>query len=150
HGFTVGGNHNVIDQSKFFENGNTGLQISRTDDATKIENWPSYNLILNSESYDNRDPSDNNADGFAAKLTTGVGNVFRGDISHNNIDDGWDLYTKVGSGAIGKVVIEDCIAYHNGYTSDGENGKGDGNGFKLGGEGVSVPHVGKNRIAFGS
>lgn len=26
-----------------------------------------------------------------AKLTTGTGNVFRYDVSHNNIDDGWDL-----------------------------------------------------------
>lgn len=147
-GFTVGGNHNIIELCRFYENGDTGLQISRTDDSDNIADWPSYNLILNSESFDNRDPSDNNADGFAAKLTVGVGNVFRGDISHNNIDDGWDLYTKSGSGAIGPVTLENCIAYDNGTLTNGTVGAGDKNGFKLGGEGIHVPHIIRNSIAF--
>ncbi|SDL83128.1 bacterial Ig-like domain-containing protein [Sediminibacillus halophilus] len=75
-GFTVGGNHNIIEQSRFYENGDTGLQISRTIPGASREEWPSDNLVLNSESFDNRDPSDNNADGFAAKLTAGENNVF--------------------------------------------------------------------------
>lgn len=149
-GFTVGGSHNIIEASRFYENGDTGLQISRTDTSNAIADWPSYNLILNSTSFDNRDPSENNADGFAAKLTAGVGNVFRGCISHNNIDDGWDLYTKAGSGAIGAVVIEDSIAYNNGTLTNGTVGKGDKNGFKLGGEGIRVSHVIRNSIAFGN
>jgi hypothetical protein len=150
-GFVVGGNHNIIEECLFYENGDTGLQISRTDyteyDKSK---WPSYNLILNSTSFDNADPSNNNADGFAAKLTSGVGNVFRGCISHNNIDDGWDLYTKVGTGAIGAVRIEKSIAYNNGTLTDGTVGDGDKNGFKLGGEGVHVAHVITQSIAFGN
>lgn len=146
-GFVVGGSHNIVENSQFFENGDTGLQISRTDDSTHIDDWPSHNLILNSTSYFNRDPSNNNADGFAAKLTSGVGNVFRGCIAYNNIDDGWDLYAKAGSGAIGAVLIEDSIAYNNGFVP-GVEGTGDGNGFKLGGEGIHVPHVIKNSIAF--
>ncbi|MFD1780655.1 bacterial Ig-like domain-containing protein [Fredinandcohnia salidurans] len=149
-GYTVGGNHNIIENIKTYQNGDTGLQISRTDNSTNIADWPSYNLILNSESFDNRDPSDNNADGFAAKLTVGEGNIFRGTISHNNIDDGWDLYTKVGTGAIGAVTIEDSIAYNNGFLTDGTVGNGDKNGFKLGGEGVHVPHIIKNSVAFGN
>lgn len=150
-GFVIGGSHNIVEECQFYENGDTGLQISRTDiledDKSK---WPSHNLILNCTSFDNRDPSDNNADGFAAKLTSGEGNHFKGCISHNNIDDGWDLYTKVGTGAIGPVVIEDCIAYNNGNLTDGTVGNGDKNGFKLGGEGVYVPHIIKNSIAFGN
>ncbi|MBE1444736.1 bacterial Ig-like domain-containing protein [Paenibacillus sp. OAS669] len=149
-GFTVGGNHNIVEASRFYENGDTGLQISRTDDSEDKAQWPSYNLILNSESFDNRDPSENNADGFAAKLTVGEGNIFRGCISHNNIDDGWDLYTKAGSGAIGAVIIEDSIAYNNGTLTNGDVGKGDKNGFKLGGEGIYVPHIIRNSIAFGN
>jgi hypothetical protein len=150
-GFTVGGNHNIVELSRFYENGDTGLQISRTDesDADKAL-WPSYNLILNCESFDNVDPSNNNADGFAAKLTAGVGNVFRGDISHNNIDDGWDLYTKSGTGAIGAVVIENSIAYNNGTLTNGTIGAGDKNGFKLGGEGIHVPHIIRSSMAFGN
>ena len=148
-GFTVGGSYNIIEDSHFYHNGDTGLQISRTDDANNIEDWPSYNLILNSTSHDNRDPSGNNADGFAAKLTSGVGNVFRGCIAYNNIDDGWDLYAKAGSGAIGAVVIEDSIAYNNGFVSDeNDDLEGDGNGFKLGGEGIHVQHVIRNSMAF--
>lgn len=150
-GLVIGGSHNIVEASRFYDNGNTGLQISRTDITEDDKNkWPSHNLILNSTSYDNVDPSNNNADGFAAKLTSGEGNVFKGCISHNNIDDGWDLYTKVGTGAIGKVVIEDSIAYNNGTLTDGTVGSGDKNGFKLGGEGVHVPHLIKNSIAFGN
>ncbi|MCI3927654.1 bacterial Ig-like domain-containing protein [Paenibacillus sp. TRM 82003] len=149
-GFTVGGSHNIVEQCRFYENGDTGLQISRTDSAETMDAWPSHNLILNSTSFDNRDPSDNNADGFAAKLTSGVGNVFRGTIAHNNIDDGWDLYTKAGSGPIGAVLIEDSIAYGNGALTDGTVGAGDKNGFKLGGEGIHVPHIIRRSLAFGN
>ncbi|WP_438350885.1 bacterial Ig-like domain-containing protein [Paenibacillus sp. FA6] len=150
-GFTVGGSYNIIESSHFYENGDTGLQISRTDISENDRaHWPSYNLILNSTSHDNRDPSDNNADGFAAKLTSGEGNIFRGCIAHNNIDDGWDLYTKAGTGAIGAVIIEDSIAYNNGFLSNGTTGAGDKNGFKLGGEGIHVPHIIRNSIAIGN
>ncbi len=149
-GFTVGGSYNTVEDSRFYENGDTGLQISRTDGSDNRADWPSHNLILNSTSFDNRDPSENNADGFAAKLTVGEGNIFRGCISHNNIDDGWDLYTKAGTGAIGAVIIEDSIAYNNGTLTNGEVGSGDKNGFKLGGEGIHVPHIIRNSYAFGN
>jgi len=148
-GYTVGGSHNIIELNKFYANGDTGFQISRTDStANSIEEWPAYNLVLNNESYDNVDPSHNNADGFAAKLTSGVGNVFRGNVAHHNIDDGWDLYTKSGQGAIGPIVLENNITYMNGTLTDGTVGNGDKNGFKLGGEGIHVPHIVRGNIAF--
>ncbi|TCT15472.1 Ig-like protein group 3 [Natranaerovirga pectinivora] len=150
HGFRLGGSHNIIELCNFYENGETGLQISRNDGSMNIEDWPSYNLILNSTSYFNRDPAENNADGFAAKLTSGYGNVFDGCISYNNIDDGWDLYTKVGEGAIGPVIIRNSVAFNNGYRQDGSSSGGHGIGFKLGGEGVRVPHIIENSIAFGN
>ncbi|MFA9560575.1 bacterial Ig-like domain-containing protein [Evansella sp. AB-rgal1] len=150
-GYTIGGSYNIIDNLRLFEHGDTGLQISRTDTTENDrEKWPSYNQILNSISFDNRDPSENNADGFAAKLTVGEGNVFDGNVSHNNIDDGWDLYTKVGTGAIGAVTIRNSIAFNNGRLTSGYEGNAGKNGFKLGGEGVHVPHVIENSIAFGN
>lgn len=150
-GFTVGGSNNIVESSRFYDNGDTGLQISRTDVSESDKSlWPSNNLILNCESFDNVDPSNNNADGFAAKLTSGTGNVFRGDIAHNNIDDGWDLYTKAGTGAIGAVLIEDSIAYNNGTLTNNRVGDGDKNGFKLGGEGIRVNHIIRNSLAFGN
>ncbi|HEY8421719.1 MAG TPA: bacterial Ig-like domain-containing protein [Thermoclostridium sp.] len=147
-GFLIGGNHNIIENCRFYENGDTGLQISRTDSSDNIAEWPSYNRIINCESFDNRDPSDNNADGFAAKITSGRGNEFIGCVAHHNIDDGWDLYTKAGTGEIGAVIIESCISYENGTLTDGTVGKGDKNGFKLGGEGIAVPHIIRNSLAF--
>lgn len=148
-GFVVGGNYNIIEDCKFYENGDTGLSINRTDvTENNIKNWPSNNLILNCESYDNVDPSQNNADGFAAKITSGYNNVFRGCISHHNIDDGWDLYAKAGSGAIGAVLIDECITYENGTLTNGSVGKGDKNGFKMGGEGILVPHILRNSLSF--
>lgn len=149
-GFTVGGNYNIVENSRFYANGDTGLQISRTDGSNNRADWPSHNLILNSESFDNRDSSENNADGFAAKLTVGEGNVFRGCLAYNNIDDGWDLYTKAGTGAIGAVVIENSAAFNNGTLTDGYEGKGDKNGFKLGGEGIYVKHIVRDSISFGN
>ena len=90
-----------------------------------------------------------NADGFAAKLTCGEGNVFDGCMAYNNSDDGWDLYAKEATGPIGVVTIQNCIAFRNGYTEFGEGyGDCDGNGFKLGGAGVGSPHIVKNCLAF--
>jgi pectate disaccharide-lyase len=126
------------------------LQLGRASSSyTSISQWPSYNLILNCDSYDNADATGENADGFACKLTTGNGNVFRGCISHNNSDDGWDLFTKTETGAIGPVTIEDCIAYNNGMLSNGTvPSSGDGNGFKLGGDKIAVNHIVRRCIAF--
>jgi hypothetical protein len=127
-------------------NGDTGLQISGTG-SEGFSKWPSNNLILNCTSYDNCDPGMNNADGFAAKLTCGDGNVFRGCIAYNNLDDGWDLFSKMDTGKIGVVVVENCVAFRNGTLTSGV-GNGDGNGFKMGGDGLAVAHVLKNSIAF--
>lgn len=90
-----------------------------------------------------------NADGFAAKLTCGEGNVFDGCMAYNNSDDGWDLYAKTETGPIGVVTIKNCVAFRNGYTEDGRGyGDCDGNGFKLGGSGVGSAHIVENCLAF--
>ena len=154
-GIYVGGSHNIVERCVTHHNRDTGLQIGRAaatdaDQAT----WPSHNLILNCESHDNYDVppgAGENADGFACKLTTGPGNIFRGCVAHHNVDDGWDLYTKIKTGAIGAVVLDQCIAYANGTLSDGtQSAKGDRNGFKLGGSKIPVPHVVTRCIAFGN
>jgi hypothetical protein len=75
--------------------------------------------------------------------------VFRGCYSHNNIDDGWDLYTKSETGAIDPVVIDQCIASGNGTLTSGiSNAAGDRNGFKLGGEKIAVAHKVTRCVAF--
>lgn len=90
----------------------------------------------------------NDADGFAAKLTVGKGNIFRYCISHHNIDDGWDLYAKSTTGSIGQVIIENCVTYANGATLLEPGKTGEGNGFKLGGESMPGAHILRNSISF--
>ena len=156
-GVLLSGNNNIFEKCVFEANRDTGLQIARKDanaQPTK-DAWPSNNLIINCTSFNNVDPVDEggngeNADGFAAKLTCGEGNVFDGCISYCNSDDGWDLYAKPATGSIGVVTIRNCIAYGNGKLSDGSGeAAGDMNGFKLGGsnKAVPTPHVVLNCLA---
>ncbi|WP_433062057.1 family 16 glycoside hydrolase [Dactylosporangium sp. CS-033363] len=148
-GIFVGGSNNTIERVVTRYNRDSGLQLSRIASDTPKANWPANNLILSSESHDNADSDGEDADGFAAKLTIGTGNVFRYDVSHNNIDDGWDLYTKTDTGAIGPVTIQDSLSYANGTLSNGTvNANGDRNGYKLGGDDIAVNHVVQRSIAY--
>jgi hypothetical protein len=148
-GIFVGGSNNIIERTVTAFNHDTGLQISRIASDTPHDQWPAGNLVISAESHDNSDSDGEDADGFAAKLTAGPGNVFRYDVSHNNIDDGWDLYTKSDTGPIGVVTIEDSLSYDNGTLSNGTvNANGDRNGFKLGGEDIPVNHVVLRNIAY--
>ena len=146
-GIQLSGKYNTMDNIMTYHNGNTGLQVSRYLTTDEFDMWPAYNLILNCTSYGNADAGYEDADGFAAKLTVGDGNVFNGCISYNNADDGWDLFAKVQSGSIGAVTIKNSVAYGNGYLEDGTNA-GNGNGFKLGGDSMSGKHVLENCVAF--
>ncbi|MFJ8823977.1 right-handed parallel beta-helix repeat-containing protein [Streptomyces sp. NPDC102467] len=150
-GIYVGGSNNIIESTVTRYNHDTGLQLGRIASSTAKAQWPANNLIVSAESHDNADSDGEDADGFAAKLTTGTGNVFRYAVSHNNIDDGWDLYTKTDTGAIGPVTVEDSLSYSNGTLSDGTvNTNGDRNGYKLGGDDIAVNHVVRRSIAFGN
>ena len=146
-GFQVSGSYNVLDQIQAYRNGSTGIQISRYSSADQYADWPVCNLILNCTSYCNCDNGFEDADGFAAKLTVGEGNVFDGCVAYNNADDGWDLYAKVETGPIGAVTVRNCVAYANGFVP-GKEGSGNGNGFKLGGESLSGKHILENSYAF--
>lgn len=149
-GFRVCGSYNTLDRIEAYNNGNTGIQISAfRDSSDPRELWPHDNLILNCTSYNNADSGREDADGFAAKLTIGEGNVFDGCAAYNNADDGWDLYAKVSSGPIGSVTIKNCIAYNNGFMLDGSDA-GNGNGFKLGGENLPGGHKLINSFSFGN
>lgn len=165
-GLYIGGSYNIVEDSKFYNNRDSGLQLGRASgDLSLMERWPAFNYIRNCTSFNNYDNETygENADGFAAKLTIGEGNIFDGCIAYRNSDDGWDLYAKTDTGNIGTVVIFNCVAFENGFLaenqetcnsrfatfdksqfgekdSDGNDKSysfntrdGDGNGFKLGG-----------------
>ena len=138
-GFQVSGHYNTLEDLHTYHNGNTGIQISRYAGSDPVSEWPSHNLILNCTSWGNADAGYEDADGFAAKLTCGEGNVFEGCVAYNNADDGYDLYAKIETGPIGAVVIRNSVAYANGILEDGTIG-GNGNGFKLGGSNMPGGH----------
>ncbi len=146
-GIQVSGSHITLEDIRTYENGNTGIQVSRYLSTDDRDLWPSYDLILNCTSYSNADAGYEDADGFAAKLTCGEGIVFDGCIAYNNADDGWDLFAKVETGSIGQVTIQDCVAFDNGYGVDGTN-EGNGNGFKMGGSSIAGNHKLINSVAW--
>ncbi len=166
-GMYIAGSYNKVERCLFHENSDTGLQLGRsTSSYTTIDKWPSNNLILNCTSYNNYDKETlgENADGFAAKLTVGEGNVFDGCIAYRNADDGWDMFAKTDSGNIGTITLLNCVAFENGWVLDkttsyskDKDGKyidsymtenGDGNGFKLGGSSMEGDMVLKNCLSF--
>lgn len=179
-GLYIGGSYNTVEYCEFYNNRDSGLQLGRSfSEYNSIYQWPSYNLVKDCTSHNNYDNETfgENADGFAAKLTIGFGNVFDGCIAYRNSDDGWDLYAKTDSGNIGTVIMYNCVAFENGYleyTRDecnslfpsynknmsyhtGENSKndymtrdGDGNGFKLGGSIMEGDVVLYNCLAYGN
>jgi hypothetical protein len=140
-GINISGNNNLVENCSVHDNKNTGLHLTVSGTGA----GPSNNLILNCDAYRNYDPPiGGNADGFSAKWAIGPGNVFRGCRAFNNSDDGWDLWM-----GTSPVLIENCYAFRNGVDS-WHSGQfdGNGNGFKLGGNYVSTPHVVRNCVSF--
>ncbi|MDQ0898098.1 hypothetical protein QFZ80_001926 [Paenibacillus sp. V4I7] len=149
-GVYVSGNNNRLENLDVHHNRDTGVQLGRYASTAANSEWPVNNLVLNTYSHDNFDPDNGeDADGFAAKLTVGSGNVFDGCIAAYNTDDGWDLYAKTETGPIGAVTIKNSVAHHNGQTSSGSTtSNSDGNGYKLGGEKIAVNHIVTNSVAY--
>jgi hypothetical protein len=129
-GILISGSNNVIEDVVLHHNDDTGLQIMASESQAADDTRAAGNLVVGCDSFENFDAATNgeNADGFAAKLRIGAGNVFRNCRAWNNVDDGWDLFA-----ADDVVVIENCWSFLNGSTSRGSGPSGDGNGFKLGG-----------------
>ena len=146
-GVTISGSNCIVQNLNTYKNGNSGINIGRWKGQDLWDEWPANNLVLNCTSWDNADVGYEDADGFACKLTVAEGNTFIGCIAHHNADDGWDLFGKIESGSIGSVVLKNCIAYGNGYMSDGTNA-GNGNGFKMGGDSLPGNHKIYNSIAY--
>jgi hypothetical protein len=145
-GVWISGSDNTFEQLNIHNIQGTGLFIQNGGG----------NLVLNCDSHDNFDPRSSNgagqnSDGFGAHIPAGnPGNVFRGDRSWWNGDDGYDLIN-----AFSSVTIQDSWAWRNGYLPETTTPApaGNGNGFKAGGYGgkyVSngVKHTLENDVAF--
>ncbi|MER6184524.1 right-handed parallel beta-helix repeat-containing protein [Streptomyces sp. NPDC001652] len=119
-------------------NGDSGFTL-RGDGTTN-------NLVQNLDSHGNCDPAGHgqNADGIAVKFGSGTGNRITGARLHNNSDDGLDLWQ-----FSSPVTIEHSWAFGNGKNRWNDPAfEGNGNGYKLGGGGVTVAHVVNNNAAW--
>jgi hypothetical protein len=143
-GIKVEGSHLRFEQCVFHHNGDTGLQIGFSHTAVNNINLAAFIEVINCDSYLNYDSDSNggDADGFAAKLHCGQGIVFSGCRAWENSDDAWDLFETDAS-----VVITNCWGWKSGV------GQGNGNGFKLGGNGSGGDskgtHHAYNCVSFG-
>ncbi|ADL51547.1 right-handed parallel beta-helix repeat-containing protein [Clostridium cellulovorans] len=161
-GIKIEGNNNKIENCITHHNGDSGIQLGFAHETVNPNGaLCANNEIINCDSYFNFDfdSSGGDADGFACKMHNGKGNKFINCRSWRNSDDGWDLYeTDWG------VEIINCWTWHNGDKTDFDaiyqkkmgrkmsSYQGNGNGFKLGGNGAGGSskgvHVVKNCVAF--
>lgn len=124
-GIIITGANNTVEFCSFFDNGDSGMQLS---------GGAHDNKVLNCDSYWNADPTDyGDADGFACKMDVGSNNYFFGCRSWLNVDDGWDGYLRGADNV--STVVENCWTWRNGYFKDGTDAgaNANGNGFKMGG-----------------
>lgn len=132
----VSGSYNHLSFINAYACDDTGIWVASPKEVGRAL-WASHNLIEDCTSYENQDPGNINADGFAVKMRVGDGNRIVRAISWGNADDGYDLFNKIEDGPNGAVKIEDSVAMFN-----------NNNGFKLGGEGLPVAHSIDGSIAY--
>ncbi|WP_367130171.1 carbohydrate-binding protein [Saccharothrix sp. HUAS TT1] len=111
-----------------------------------IQGASSNNLIVDLDAHGNRDPRKNgeSADGLAIKEGSGSGNAVRGARLWNNADDGLDYWM-----FSSPILLENSLAWGNGFNRWNLPGfTGDGNGFKLGGNGVAADHTVRNTMTW--
>jgi hypothetical protein len=104
------------------------------------------NTVRNIDSYGHYDAANHgeNADGIAVKFGSGTGNLITGARLYNNSDDGLDFWS-----FSSPVTIEHTWAFGNGKNRWSDSAfTGDGNGYKLGGDGETVAHVVNNSAAW--
>ncbi|WP_327716347.1 pectate lyase [Streptomyces sp. NBC_00490] len=106
------------------------------------------NTVKNIDSYGHYDAANHgeNADGIAVKFGSGTGNLITGARLYNNSDDGLDFWS-----FSSPVTVEHTWAMGNGVNRWSDSAfAGDGNGYKLGGDGEVVAHVINNSAAWGN
>ncbi|MFN6945782.1 MAG: right-handed parallel beta-helix repeat-containing protein [Cytophagaceae bacterium] len=139
-GIRMDGSHNILERMTAYGCHDTGIHMA---------GGASHNLVKNCDSYHNFNTTGNvgnNADGFSAKFDIGPGNHFYGCRSWENSDDGFDLWR-----AQSTIIIENCWVFGNGDASvfgNPDGFRGNGNGIKLGGDGVPGDHIVIRNLSF--
>ncbi|MET9561031.1 right-handed parallel beta-helix repeat-containing protein [Streptomyces tauricus] len=128
----------VWENIKTINGGDSGFTL--TGDST------TDNTVRNIDSYGHYDAATHgeNADGIAVKFGSGSGNLITGARLYNNSDDGLDFWS-----FSSPVTVEHTWAMGNGKNRWSDSAfAGDGNGYKLGGDGEVVAHVVNNSAAW--
>ncbi|MGH8512296.1 MAG: right-handed parallel beta-helix repeat-containing protein, partial [Gammaproteobacteria bacterium] len=147
----IGGIHAVgSSNNNIFENNNIHhcgrLLAGGGTGAIAIYGTSANNTVLNNDAHDNDAALGNGgaADGILI-VTTGRGNVIRGNRFWRNSDDGIDMWNAA------PALIENNWSWENGYKGDALTPRGNGNGFKLGGTGPNDGgHTLKNNVSWGN
>ena len=137
-GVYVTGSNNTFEHCAFYENRNSGIEINKGG---------SYTTLRYCDAYRNYDPKKlgTMADGFAPKQTQGPGNRLIGCRAWENSDDGYDAFDSPEV-----VTFDSCWAFRNGIDVMGWGAVGNGNGFKVGGNGAVAPNILRHCVAFGN
>jgi pectate disaccharide-lyase len=160
-GIKIEGSYNICELLTLHHNGDSGIQIGLAKDVADAANIVCDNLIKNCDSHHNLDwgTSYENADGFACKLSPGARNRFVGCRAWQNADDGWDFYMThftiyvdscwaMGNGNPDLIVVNDPDWEYGQKNTPPSTWSGDGNGFKLGGDGWAAKHQVRNCVSF--
>lgn len=138
-GAYVTGSNITFENCTFHDNWNSGLEINKGGSNVTVINCDAY------RNFDGAYKNGGMADGFAPKQTQGSGNRFIGCRAWENSDDGFDTYDSPEA-----VTFENCWAFRNGvnvWKFDGFDGNG--NGFKIGGNGKLQNNTLTRCIVFG-
>ncbi|TCR61526.1 right-handed parallel beta-helix repeat-containing protein [Bosea sp. BK604] len=132
HSLDEGSHGNIFENLRIHGNGWNGSEGK----GFSLYGYATDNLLVNCDSYFNADLEQTNADGYQISPwgPASTGNALRGCRAWQNSDDGFDLFNVNDNTSPAPVMLSRCWAWRNGFLADGSQGKGEGNGFKLGGQ----------------
>jgi parallel beta-helix repeat protein len=128
------GSNNTVLNNKIYNNYFSGIWV--VSHASQSPNGITGNQIIGNESYNNT-LGGGNADGIGTAGEGTKNTLIMNNVVHGNGDDGIDTWNTSFNTLIGN------IAY-------GQNGSGDGNGFKVGGSTTGGWNVVQQNIAYGN
>ena len=126
--YAIRGSNNLVKNCDAYNNYDNYSAFKTDED---YQNYLSTGTVANTS-----ETLGGNCDGFGIHLINKsyTGNRFEGCRAWWNSDDGFDCINNQAS-----VVWDHCWAFYNGFEPNSSTARGDGNGFKAGGYGMSVP-----------
>ena len=126
--YAIKGSNNLVKNCDAYNNYDDYSAFKTDED---YNNYKSTGTVANTS-----ETLGGNCDGFGIHLINKdyTGNRFEGCRAWWNSDDGFDCINNQAA-----VVWDHCWAFYNGFEPNSSTARGDGNGFKAGGYGMSIP-----------